>query len=126
MPVHAQADQRYDADLDIVLLAGYQPLNAALGSSLESDEVKTDASSLEQSLCRREQPETLGGRALSDSKSGWGAHRALIAANLIESRLNWKSPRMSSRETVFGALLSLPLMSQSGHRDTLPLRPAVV
>ena len=39
MPVRAQADQRYDADLDIVPLAGYQPLNAALRSSLESDEV---------------------------------------------------------------------------------------
>src|SRR5215469_9015857 len=98
MSVVMQADQRYDADLDIFPLAGYQPLNAALGSNLGSDEVKIDSSSLEQSLRRREQPETFGGRALSDSKSGWGAHRALIAANPIESRLNWKSPRMSSPE----------------------------
>jgi len=50
--------------------------------------VKIDASSLEEPLCRREQPETLGGRALCDSKSGWRAHRALNAVSLIEHRLN--------------------------------------
>jgi hypothetical protein len=104
VPVRAQADQRYDADLDIVPLAGYQPFTAALGSSLESDKVKIDAPSLEQFLCHREQPETLGGRALSDSKPGRDAHRALITASLIESRLNRNLSRMSS-QTVLGALL---------------------
>jgi hypothetical protein len=36
----AHADQRYDADLDVVKLAGYQPFNPALGSSFDSDELK--------------------------------------------------------------------------------------
>jgi len=88
LPVGAQANQRYDTNLDIVPLAGYQPFDATLGSGLESDKVKIDASSLEQPLCRCEQPETLGGRALCNSKSGWSAHRALIALSLIERRLN--------------------------------------
>jgi len=37
VPVGAQTDQRYDTDLDIVPLAGYQPFNATLGGGLESD-----------------------------------------------------------------------------------------
>src|SRR5262249_32835066 len=104
VPVGAKADQRYNADLDVVPLAGYQPFNAALRSSFESDELKIDASLLEQSLCRRKQTETLCGRALCDSKSGWDAHRALITVSLIESRLNRNLYRMSS-QTVLGALL---------------------